>query len=135
MVFFWGMCAVSLVISLGLLLMGSWPVLPFAGLELGALWAALYAVGLRGRTQEVISVRDDRVEVQRGRTRPTVSVSFQRAWARVVLHRPSGWYPARLTVGSHGRQVEVGRDLNDWEREHLARELRRRLQPVSWADV
>ena len=35
----------------------------------------------------------------------------------------NSWYPARLVIRSHGREVELGRFLNEEEREQLAMEL------------
>jgi uncharacterized membrane protein len=52
--------------------------------------------------------------------------TFQRHWARVVLKQSRGdWYPSRLLLHSHGRQVEVGRFLEEQERLHLGLRLQR----------
>ena len=105
-------------------------VLPFAGLEMGVLGVCLYLGARRCAVCEVISIRDDVVEIQKGRRAPVQVCRFQRAWARVNMWRPvSGWLPSRLTIRSHGREVEIGADLNEDERESLARELRR---VISW---
>jgi uncharacterized membrane protein len=75
---------------------------------------------------EVVTIHDDIVEIQKGRRAPQQVCRFQRTWARVNMWRPvSGWLPSRLTIRSHGREVEIGADLNEEERESLARELRR----------
>lgn len=122
--FFSGISLVSLSISAGCVLAGAWPVLPFAGLELGALGAALYVTGRRARLREVITIHGGVVEVQRGHGRPAHSHRFQRGWARVQLeHAGIEGHPARLVISSHGRQIEIGHQLTESERRQLAREL------------
>ena len=131
--FFAGMCAVSFGIAIGFTMMGAWLVLPFAGLEMGVLGVCLYLGACRSAASEVVSIRDDIVEIQirkRGRA-PLRVCHFQRTWARVNMWRPvNGWLPSRLTIRSHGREMEIGADLNEDERESLARELRR---VISWS--
>ena len=53
LVFFAGMCGVCLTIAAVFAGVGLWPVLPFAGLELAALAAALWVVVQRNRYREV----------------------------------------------------------------------------------
>jgi uncharacterized membrane protein len=116
-------------VAVGLSLQGFWPVLPFAGLELLALGAALYATLLRSEFREVIFVGTDIVAVEKGRRRPQKRWECPRAWARVLIEPPSiAWYPSRLTIGSHGRRVEVGKFLNEMERMELADALERSIR-------
>jgi uncharacterized membrane protein len=128
LVFYAGICTVSLTISAGFALMGAWLILPFAGLEMLALGIALYLSAVRAAQREVISIDKNIVEISRGRYRPEQSCRFQRAWVRISF-RPtaSDWHRNRLTIGSHGREVEVGAMLSNNERESLARELRRAI--------
>jgi len=89
-----------------------------------ALGVCLYCCARRGRICEVISINEKTVEVERGRAAPTQRWSFQRAWARVILERSAlDWYPGRLTIRSHGREVSIGGFLREDEREQLARAL------------
>ncbi|MFO1353035.1 MAG: DUF2244 domain-containing protein [Gammaproteobacteria bacterium] len=107
---------------------GFWLVLPFAGLELLIVWGALYAVARRCHEREVISISVDLICIEKGWRQPERQWILTRLWARVVLERcPKQWYPSRLLIRSHGRAVEVGRFLNEDERQHLAIELSRRL--------
>src|SRR5262245_44660681 len=53
------MCAVGFGIAAVFAARGYWPILPFAGLELAALGAALWVTQRRNRYREVISVTDD----------------------------------------------------------------------------
>lgn len=122
--FYLGMVAVSFGIAIACALQGAWLVLPFAGLEMLALGAALYVVARRAQRWQVVSVHGDCVEItQFGSTQEPPQV-FQRAWARVHL-QPAAiqGHPSRLTIGSHGRRVEIGGCLSEDDKKYLAREL------------
>jgi len=124
-IFFFAVCLLSMAIATGFLLLGAWMVLPYAGLEMLVLGACLYHIARTAGDYEVIAIRADMVEVRKGSLELERSrSSFPRAWSRAILRsHAKGWYPSRLTIGSHGREVEVGRCLNDDEREKLAQGL------------
>ena len=114
---------------------GAWLVLPFAGAELLVVGAGLYLSCRASRFAEVIHVGPETLVVQHGHGRPEQEHAFQRAWARVVLVRdPSGWYPSRLLVRSHGRSVEIGARLVEEERLELAEELARLTRTAATFD-
>jgi uncharacterized membrane protein len=125
LVFFVGVAVGSLALAVLLAIRGFWPVLPFAGLELLALGAALVVSQRRGRYREVISVFPDRVVIERTDGGRVSRSEFPRAWARVelVASRHRG-HPGRLLVGSHGRRCEVGRTLTDEERRSMGERLK-----------
>lgn len=50
-------------------------------------------------------------------------MQFSAGMGASLQRHATGWYPSRLTIRSHGREVEVGRCLNEEERERLARDL------------
>lgn len=128
------MVFVSLVIGLAYFHIGLTLVLPFCGLEMLALGAALYVTSWRGSIREVITVDDDSVAVETGRDKPVKRYEFQRNWTQVVLERPHvSWHPSRLLIRSHGRQVEVGRFLNEEERRGLAEALLKMITPLEAA--
>jgi uncharacterized membrane protein len=118
------MVVVSLGIAVAFALQGAWLVLPFAGLEMAVLGAALYVVARRGYRWQVISVHGDRIDIAHYGSSQERSESFQRAWAQVRL-QPAAikGYPSRLTIGSHGRRVEIGGCLNEDDKNYLAYEL------------
>ena len=102
-------------------LIGFWPVLPFAGVEVIVLGLAVYNSALSGRETEVVRVTGDVVAVEKGRRQPREVWRFQRAWARIQLLPPlANWYPSRLVIGSHGKLVQLGAFLNEQERQRLA---------------
>lgn len=123
--FFAAVAAPSLAVAVGFAVMGFWPILPFAGLELGALAAALYVTARRAELREVVHVDDDRIAIERGHGCPETRWEFQRAWVRVALLRHRHRHHAsRLVLRCHGREVELGRFLIEAERCRLARDLR-----------
>jgi uncharacterized membrane protein len=115
--------AVSIGIAAGFAYFGAWLILPFAGLEMLVLCWAFSYVERRAGDFERIAINGDRVEIEiceAGRAR---SHELNRCWAQVV----SG-DGARLALRSHGREVEIGRHLNDDQRLALAQEIGRRLR-------
>jgi len=105
--------------------LGMWPVLPFAGAEVIAVGIGFYLSAVSGRETEVVSVNSDEVAVEKGRSRLTQRWVTQRAWAQIRLLPPRiRWYPTRLVIRSHGKEVELGGFLNEDERRQLAGELR-----------
>jgi uncharacterized membrane protein len=115
---------VTFAIALAFALRGLWPILPFAGLEIGLLAWAVRASMLSGARREVIVVADETVTVERGLPDGMSLVVFPRHWARVKLRGPQRTrYPSRLVIESHGRACEVGRFLTEEERRSLASRL------------
>ena len=104
---------------------GFWPVLPFAGLEIAVLAYALWCCARSAALTEVISVEPGRIAVDRGRGQLARVWETPLAWAQVRLDRSGqGWYPSRLVIRSHGKELQLGSFLNEDERQRLAVELR-----------
>ena len=120
---------VCLTIALSFLSLGAWPVLPFAGLELFTVGMAVGYTIRRSGDCEVILVSGADVTVTQSSRSKTRKYTFSRYWARVHLVRgPGRLQRSRLTLGSHGRLVEIGTDLADVERSELAAELKQVLR-------
>lgn len=118
-------------IGIAYALHGFWPVLPFAGLEVIVLGIAFYLCLSRSQRREVVHITPDMVTVEKGRGRPEERWECPRAWARVLLERsPVSWYPSHLSIAFQGRQVEIGRFLNEAERRALASELQQAIRKV-----
>ena len=127
--FYIGMVAVSFSIAIAFALKGAWLILPFAGLEMLVLGAALYLVARRGCRWQTVSIQGDQLEIVEHDSTTARQQIFQRAWAQVRLEQARiNGYPSRLTICSHGRAIEIGGYLADKEREHLALELRLALR-------
>jgi uncharacterized membrane protein len=129
---FIGMATVTLGIALGFAVMGYWPILPFAGLEVAALGVALYASARRSLDTQVLRLNADWLLIEKGRRRPEQRWQFQRAWAEVVLE-PSAGSGVRVVIRSRGEAVEVGEFLAPEARRGLARELRSWIGPMGSA--
>ena len=118
---------VSVGIAGAFAILGAWLILPFAGLEmLGLYWAFRY-VDRHAADYERIEIAGDRVRVEQFEAGRAVSHEFNRCWAQIVAS-PGG---ARLALRSHGREIEIGRHVNDDERLALARELGRQLHAAA----
>jgi uncharacterized membrane protein len=130
--FFGLACIVPFGVAGVLALKGFWPILPFAGLEMGLLGWALAACLERRFHAQTITVTDADIRVDtRARTRRE-QVVFPRHWAQVKLRRPAArLHPSRLTIESHGRQCELGSFLTEEERRGLALRLQRVIGRVN----
>jgi len=115
---------------------GLWPILPFAGLEIGLLAWAVRASLRSGAERELIVVSDAEVVVERRAPSGSRRTVFPRHWARVTLRGPQpAQHPSRLTIESHGRACEVGRFLTEEERRSLAARLERLVGKTSESPV
>jgi uncharacterized membrane protein len=129
MAFFLGITAVSLTVAGSFALAGYWPILPFAGLELAGLGAALRWSMRQGGRRELIRVDERTVSVCKSGGRHERAYEFPRPWTRVELVRArNGHWPSRLLLGAMGRRVEIGAFLTDSERDGLGRRLRQVIE-------
>ncbi|MBI1731737.1 MAG: DUF2244 domain-containing protein [Gammaproteobacteria bacterium] len=126
---FAGMALFTLMIGIGCAALGLPLVLPFSGLEVLALAAGLYLSAVRGSVREIVRIDNVAVVYEAGIRAPERRERFHRQWAQVALEQVrNGWYPSRLLLRCHGRQVEVGGFLVEQERLRLARMLRAALR-------
>lgn len=115
----------SFGIATGFALMGAWLVFPFAGIEMGALAAALYVNGRHAADYERIERRGGQLVVE---VSDAERVSFHRfnvVHVRVLTHEARNGL--RIALTERGRELEVGRHLDAPGRRSLARLLRARL--------
>ncbi|MCZ6804006.1 MAG: DUF2244 domain-containing protein [Proteobacteria bacterium] len=116
-------------VALGFFSQGLTLILPFAGLEVVALGVVLYVSAWRGGVKEVVSVTEDKIRIETGHDAPEQQHELKRVWAQVVLERSwNNWYPSRLFIRSHGQQGEIGRFLNEAERQGLAQALQKLIK-------
>ena len=117
---------VTISIAFGFFTQGLTLILPFAGLELLALGVVLYISAWRSNIKEVVNVTEEKIRIEIGRNAPEKTYELDKAWAKVVLERSwNNWYPSRLLLRSHGRQFEIGKFLNEQERQCLEVELKK----------
>ena len=104
---------------------GAWPLIPFAGLEIVVLALALRCIWRRAGDFERVTIEGDRLVLLRCEGRELRRFEFNRCWARLVLS--SGRGDLRVALRSHGREVELGRYMDEGGRRTLALALRQRL--------
>jgi uncharacterized membrane protein len=118
------LAGMALIVAFGFVHVGAWLVLPFAGLELMAFAYAFYYLNLHADDYEMITFSDDKVIIEKRGYKESSKAEFQRYWARVSLRQQSEGVSA-LFVGSHGKEVEFGRNyINEAQRQILASQLK-----------
>jgi uncharacterized membrane protein len=125
------LAVVTFAVALFFAARGLWPILPFAGLEIGLLAWAVRASMRRGTEREVIIVSDESVLVEHRGLAGSRQTVFPRHWARVRLRDPLRAHASRLVIESHGRACEVGRFLTEEERCNLASRLQQLVGKTS----
>ena len=121
--------AVTFLIAFAFSAFGAWPVLPFAGIEIGALWLALHHLQRHADDEERIDVGPEQIVVTRLVAGRREEHRFARYWAQLRLEPIQDSLGARLMLRSHGRELEIGRLLTDPQKRCLVAELKNRLGP------
>lgn len=125
------MAAISFGIAGMFALQGLWLILPFAGLEILALTIGLYMCSLRCRDQEVITIGDNLVTIEKGRQKPKEAWQFERTWVNLELVKsPLQGHPSKLFIRSKGKETEIGRCLTNDERKSLSESLAKALHTI-----
>jgi uncharacterized membrane protein len=114
---------VSIGIAAAFATFGAWLILPFAGLEMLVLFFAFRYMERHAADYELIEIDGDAVKVEWSSGGAVLKGAFNRHWAQVVSNEDG----SRLALRSHGRELEIGRYMNDEQRLDLARALKRRL--------
>lgn len=114
-------------IALAFAAFGAWPVLPFAGLEVTALWLALRHLQRHIDDEERLEMDDSHVILTRTSCGRRECWKFPRYWLQLRIERTQPTADSRLFIRSHGREVEIGQLLTEGQRRELARMLREKL--------
>ncbi len=112
----------SIAVALVFAVLGTWLIIPFAGLEIAALACAAGWTCRRSADFERLALEGDRIVVETGNRGLVRRFEFNRCWAKLVKAADGS-----VALRSHGREVAIGRYCGDEGREELARELRSRL--------
>jgi len=119
----------SLGIATGFTLLGAWPILPFAGLELLAVGSALYYVNWKLQYRHVITLNDDSVCVDKGFYAPRQRWTFPRqAIGLAIVPEQHPWEGPALSLQGTGESVSVGEFLNRDDSLKLAALLRQEIR-------
>jgi uncharacterized membrane protein len=117
---------VSSVIAAAFAIVGAWPILPFAGLELAALYVAFRGMDRRSGDYERLTIDGDRLLLESRCLGQVKKYEWNRLWAKVVVEKQNAGL--RLALRYHGREIEFGTYLSDEARAAAARELRAYLR-------
>jgi uncharacterized membrane protein len=112
----------SVVIAAGFAMAGAWLIIPFAGVEIAALGAAMWMILRRAGDFERLVFSGDRILIEVRERGLAQQHEFHRVWARLVTGEAGS-----VALRSHGRTVEIGRYCGAEGRRALAQELRGRL--------
>ena len=118
---------ISLVVGVGFVSIGAWPVFGFFGIDVALVYVA-FRLNYRGaRCREILRLAGDDFTVERIGVRGTRRIwRFQPYWLRVILdERPDE--SNRLFVASHGRSLAIGDFLPPTTRRELAATIREAL--------
>lgn len=106
---------------------GAWPVLPYSVLEMGLLWCAFSWFERHANDWERVTVRGDRIVVERicGGTR--TRREFNTFWTRLDVETDAQRRAMRLVLRHRGESLPLAREVSHERRIALARDLRRAL--------
>jgi len=120
---------ISIAIAIGFLVLGYWLILPFAGLEMLALTAAIYYCVRKTHRQEVLRFSQDEVVIESGVNKIEKEHRFRRFFTRVLVEAPSGARRTqRIALTERDRTIEVGEFLTEDDKKTLIRELRNMIR-------
>ena len=105
-----------------------WGMLPFILATLALIWIFLRRSYADGALREVLTLREDRVELVRQEPRgQQLNWEANPHWVKVELHPEGGPVENYVTLRGNRRTVEIGAFLSPDEREALFRDLQREL--------
>ena len=123
------MCCLSGVIAAGFALVGAWPILPFAGLEMLALGSTLYYVCWKLRYRHVVILEDKKVLIQKGHYHSRHYWCFDRDSTSIqVTTQPHPWDAPQISLCNRGEQVSLGEFLSKEDAGKLLHLLRQRFR-------
>ena len=117
--------ATTIGISCALALVGAWPVMPFAGLEVLLVAVAFHLVRVHDEEFERLTIGEHEVQVEAREARCETRFVAHRPWARVVVREDGRHCTLALAYG--GKSEPLGRLLSDEGRRALALKLRGRI--------
>ena len=117
--------ALSTTVATTFAWLGFWMVLPFTGLEIGALIACLYICVRRTHVQEVLTFSVDELVVETGHRRPEHVHRFVRFFTRFCIERSdNAWREDRIAIQARDQRLEIGRFLSSDDKARLVEQLR-----------
>lgn len=129
--FFLLLSGVTLLVALLPTVLGYWPIMAIAILHL-ALVGWCFRLAWRGNwARQDITIDSDRVRIETRTARSADCEEWPTGWVR--LHRQRVRGEPRVSLGLHGRRVEIGPFLPASERLDAARRIANALEPhTAW---
>ncbi|SNY90495.1 Uncharacterized membrane protein [Cohaesibacter sp. ES.047] len=122
--FYWLMALVFLAlffVSIPFFLIGAWPILGFAGLDILILYWAFRRNYRDARAQEQVLITPETVEIiHQSAAGERHAVSYNPYWVRLETKHEEDKGMTELALTSHGRRTVIGAFLHACERESLA---------------
>lgn len=104
---------------------GLWPIIPFAGIEVGGLAIALYYVCWKLQQRHVLHFLDGEVVLEKGAYYPRLAWRFARdAVSLSVEVQPHPWDPLKIFLCSSEQAIPIGNFLNKDDSKALLKLLR-----------
>lgn len=117
---------VSLSIGTAFLFAGAWVILPYSILEMVVLGLCIFYCVRQCNRQEVITISEHEVMIERGIYHPVQSWNYYRIWAQFMVKSPRHpWDPAVVSIRSHGAELEIGSFLSRRDKTQLIAQLKR----------
>ena len=113
----------GLVISVGFMMFGAWPVFGFMALDVLLIYIALRAQYRRSDLGQEITISNDEIEIKYFKAGTCINtILFNRYWAKLE-HLNSFDRQSKLMFSSHGKFSEIGEFLSLKEKQKIAADL------------
>ncbi|CAG0954195.1 hypothetical protein MTYP_00364 [Methylophilaceae bacterium] len=113
----------TLVLATAFTLIGAWPVLVFAFIELYAVYCCFNQYLRHAWDYEQLTIDGDKVKVVQHALGHEMQVELNSRLANVVMECDADGSCRRLSLVSHGREIEFGRHMSGDERMILGKQL------------
>lgn len=106
-------------------LKGLWPIIPFAGIEVGGLALALYYVCWKLQQRHVVRFCESQITLQKGAYYPRFSWNFPRDSVSLSVEvQPHPWDPLKIFLCNREQTIPIGNFLNKDDSRKLLNLLR-----------
>lgn len=127
---FLGLSAVTLLVAVGPMILGLWPVMVIAVLHLLAVGLCLRLAWRGHWARQRLQIGPGVLRVDHDTQAGRQSSEWPLAWVKVVVER-GRLGDARVFLSCHGKRQEVGGFLSVDERLEAAQEIKKRIGPMS----
>ena len=115
----------TLVIALFWTVAGAWVILPFAGIEVAALYLGLHYVSWKLHLRQVVRIDTEVITVDEGHNFPRRHWRLEREQAAIaIVAAQHPWDAPGIVLYDRSQQIELGSFLNKEEAGQLIEELR-----------